>query len=440
MLENRHLLDTIPIFNEDDENIYTYIPPNDSNDKSRVDYIWASLPILGQSLNSTVIENDHFTTDHNTVTLSLDTQLFIGKTLPKINKSKKKITRTVFLYDEMDQEDDEFTWDNFRVGLDHEIERIKLKDRVITKRKHVDHVWDSLRQLIMKSANENIRNKKVIKQKFKCAPEKKLSVYFDLRYIINRIQEIRTCITGLRNHPNQEMIDKWINYQNTIIKLKDKYELVTSDTLFTFLNNDQFHSYLDELNEIRKQLRIVFKLELNIMEQEQIISNIKKRCDNYKEDQGRMIQSITEKEMVSISIEKIYKKDHNGNEVLITDENQVMEETNRHFQTIAGSINRKKPIQGRWKEQYKPQPHINENIYSSIMDAPSYDEWLDIIRQLSNGKATGPSGVSNEMLKHLSDDCNHILYYLICKIIELGYLPKQWKEATKPLEKHSFPC
>ncbi|CAB5346260.1 unnamed protein product [Rhizophagus irregularis] len=118
MLENRHLLDTIPIFNEDDENIYTYIPPNDSNEKSRIDYIWTSLPILGQSLNSTVIENDHFTTDHNTVTLSLDTQLFIGKTLPKINKSKKKITRTVFLYDEMDQDDDEFTWDNFRAGLD----------------------------------------------------------------------------------------------------------------------------------------------------------------------------------------------------------------------------------------------------------------------------------------------------------------------------------
>ncbi|CAB4415700.1 unnamed protein product [Rhizophagus irregularis] len=134
--------------------------------------------------------------------------------------------------------------------------------------------------------------------------------------------------------------------------------------------------------------------------------------------------------MVSISIEKIYKKDHNGNEILITEENQVMDETNRHFQTVAGSVNRRKPIQGRWKEQYKPQPHINENIYSSIMDAPSYDEWLDIIRQLSNGKATGPSGVSNEMLKHLSDDCNHILYYLICKIIELGYLPKQWKEAT----------
>ncbi|PKY63629.1 hypothetical protein RhiirA4_493343, partial [Rhizophagus irregularis] len=134
----------------------------------------------------------------------------------------------------------------------------------------------------MKSANENIKSKKVTKNKIKVAPEKKLSIYFDLRYIINRIQEIRSCITRLRNCPNQEMIDKWINYQDAIIKLKNKYELVASDTIYTFLNNTQFHSYLDELIEIRKQLRIVFKLELNIMEQEQIIANIKKRCDNYK--------------------------------------------------------------------------------------------------------------------------------------------------------------
>ncbi|PKB92219.1 hypothetical protein RhiirA5_445539 [Rhizophagus irregularis] len=161
----------------------------------------------------------------------------------------------------MDQDNDEFTWDNFRAGLDHEIEKIKLKDQTITKRKHIDHVWDSLRQLIMKSVNENIRNKKVIKQKFKCAPEKKLTIYFDLRYIINRIQEICSCITGLRNYPNQEMIDKWINYQITIIKLKDKYELVISDISFNFLDNDQFHRYLDELNEIRKQLRIKIKEE-----------------------------------------------------------------------------------------------------------------------------------------------------------------------------------
>ncbi|GBB91699.1 hypothetical protein RclHR1_19050010 [Rhizophagus clarus] len=67
-----------------------------------------------------------------------------------------------------------------------------------------------------------------------------------------------------------------------------------------------------------------------------------------------MIRSITEEEMVHISIEKIYKKDAQGNELLITGESAILNETNHHFQTIAGSINRKKPLQGRWKDQYRP--------------------------------------------------------------------------------------
>jgi hypothetical protein len=41
-------------------------------------------------------------TDYNTVILSLNTQLFIEKALLKVNKSKKKITCTIFLYDGMD--------------------------------------------------------------------------------------------------------------------------------------------------------------------------------------------------------------------------------------------------------------------------------------------------------------------------------------------------
>ena len=349
MLENRHLLDTIPIFNDDGDTIHTFNPPDVTKEKSRIDYIWASLPILGQSLNSSVIDNDHFATDHRTVTLSLDTQMFIGKPLPKLNSNKKKITRTVFLYDEMDDDNDEFTWDNFRSGLDSKIERLKLLDYSIKKRKHIDHVWDVLRQIIMKSAKENIKHRNVVKNKHKEDPVKKLQVYFDLRYIVNRIQEIRSCITKLRNCPNQEVIDKWNNYQDVIIKLKEKYDIILPSS-FTFTDNKHFKEYLHELIEIRKQLRIVLKLELNIMDQENIVNNIKKRCENYKDDQGRMIQSITEKDMTHISIKKVYKIDQDGNETLITEEDQVMDETNRHFQQVAGSVNRKKPIQGRWKE------------------------------------------------------------------------------------------
>jgi len=35
------------------------------------------------------------------------------------------------------------------------------------------------------------------------------------------------------------------------------------------------------------------------------------------------------------------------------------------------------------------------------MESPIYEEWIHIVTSLPNNKASGPSGVSNEMLKHL---------------------------------------
>ncbi|GBB97238.1 hypothetical protein RclHR1_29480001 [Rhizophagus clarus] len=380
MLESKHYLDTLPLFNDNDEDIITYMPSDLNKQPARLDYIWASLPTISKCLDTLVIENVYFKTDHKTVTLSIDTAALIGQKTAKTNKKKKKITRTVFAYDEMDKKDhDDFKWNNFKKELDERIDQLDLKSRKITKRRHIDTIWDCFRQIITKL------------------------------YIINRIQEIRSLIRKLRNVPELEMIDRWTCLQVTISKLKDKYEIFTSHNPLTFNNNFHFTLYLKELNEICKHLRHVFKIELHILEQEQIISHIKKRCVNYKDDQAKMITSITEKEMAHISIEKIYKKDHNGNESLITDESDVLRETIHHFQTIAG---------------------VNDDIYSDIMNLPSKDKWLDIIRNTPNGKAAGPSGICNEMLKHLSDDCHDVLYCLICKIIEFGNLPKQWKQAT----------
>ncbi|GBC10597.1 hypothetical protein RclHR1_09760007 [Rhizophagus clarus] len=64
------------------------------------------------------------------------------------------------------------------------------------------------------------------------------------------------------------------------------------------------------------------------------------------------------------------------------------------------------------------------------MDLLSHEEWLDVIRNLPKSKATGSLGIFTKMLQHLSPIAHDILYYLICKIIQLNYLPKQWKEAT----------
>ncbi|GBB98254.1 hypothetical protein RclHR1_31810002 [Rhizophagus clarus] len=50
-LECKRLLDTIPIFNDNDEEMYTYTPADPNRQESRLDYIWASLLMLKKSVN-----------------------------------------------------------------------------------------------------------------------------------------------------------------------------------------------------------------------------------------------------------------------------------------------------------------------------------------------------------------------------------------------------
>ncbi|GBB83194.1 hypothetical protein RclHR1_00010076 [Rhizophagus clarus] len=124
-----------------------------------LDYIWASLPTISKCLDCSTIENDYFKTDHKTVTLSIDTATLIGQKTAKMNHKKKKITCTVFAYDEMDKEDhDDFKWNNFKKELDERIDQLDFKSRKIIKRRHIDSVWDCLRQIIMKAAKEKIKN------------------------------------------------------------------------------------------------------------------------------------------------------------------------------------------------------------------------------------------------------------------------------------------
>src|SRR5256885_4643 len=51
-------------------------------------------------------------------------------------------------------------------------------------------------------------------------------------------------------------------------------------------------------------------------------------------------------------------------------------------------------------------------------------------RNLSNGKAAGPSGISNEMIKHLSDDMQIILWKFVCSCIANKDIPDAWRLAN----------
>jgi len=56
-------------------------------------------------------------------------------------------------------------------------------------------------------------------------------------------------------------------------------------------------------------------------------------------------------------------------------------------------------------------------------------EWSNILKSLPLNKATGPSGISNEMLQHIGLRTLHYLWILINACLTLNNMPQQWREA-----------
>src|SRR5438105_10512682 len=63
------------------------------------------------------------------------------------------------------------------------------------------------------------------------------------------------------------------------------------------------------------------------------------------------------------------------------------------------------------------------------MQIPSYAEWHNVICGLPNNKASSPSQICNEMLKHLEFKTQIMLWKLVCKCLEINDIPSDWKVA-----------
>jgi len=64
------------------------------------------------------------------------------------------------------------------------------------------------------------------------------------------------------------------------------------------------------------------------------------------------------------------------------------------------------------------------------MDLISDDELVNTIHNLADGKAAGPSKISNEMLKHLSSQMLKHIKSLMNSCLEINDIPEFWKQAN----------
>ncbi len=103
------------------------------------------------------------------------------------------------------------------------------------------------------------------------------------------------------------------------------------------------------------------------------------RIEYMETNKKKMLNSILNRDIKKINIDRlIVNKD--GNEDLLLDETEILEETNRHFKSITDSIlERDENLESFWKDEYKPRNDINLDIYKNLLNiSADLRNWLKL--------------------------------------------------------------
>jgi hypothetical protein len=148
-----------------------------------------------------------------------------------------------------------------------------------------------------------------------------------------------------------------------------------------------------------------------------------------------MINSILNRHKDPVRFDNI--KEPNN---VITELSLIKQHIQQHFDDWTALQNIQSQLfNTMWQQEYQPKPNIDSTWYQPALKEFSSVEVLEVINQLPNNKACGPSGISYEMLKHAGTTFLNTITALFNRCLTSGQIPNQWKEGRIfPISKKSI--
>ncbi|GBC19748.2 hypothetical protein GLOIN_2v1770668 [Rhizophagus irregularis DAOM 181602=DAOM 197198] len=192
---------------------------------------------------------------------------------------------------------------------------------------------------------------------------------------------------------------------------------------------DNFKSLLDTLSNISKSLRGLHLLQEKEFQDSSIRAHLDDRNNNFETDLSSFIDSALSRTHRHITLDRVFI-DHPTQPQLLTDPKTIDDAVVNHFQNFV-PIKSTPPVSietlpDRWSSAYRPIDDVSSSIYDSLMNPPTLDEWLSIVSSTPNGKASGPSMITYEMLKHLGTRTSALLLILIQACLSKADIPDLW--------------
>src|ERR1044072_1029358 len=218
---------------------------------------------------------------------------------------------------------------------------------------------------------------------------------------------------------------------NVIISLNSQITLMVNEYNITLpelpllINLSAIKHFRKALNTVKQTVQALLKQEQKEYDTSQMLHFIEQRCNDFKDNQTRMINSILQRTQDKIVIDRL-EVDND----LITDPASIRTHTADHFQNIVGQPKSDGSIPDDWIHEYSPLDSVDDAIYATLYDLPSFTEWIEIVRLAPANKAPGPSGISYDLIKHLGPIALDVLYQITCSCFRLQAIPTGWKRAA----------
>ncbi|GBC49456.2 RNA-directed DNA polymerase from mobile element jockey-like [Rhizophagus irregularis DAOM 181602=DAOM 197198] len=407
------------------------------NGSSRLDYIWSSpgfpAPGLFSHVDTCPKLNDNQFTDHRVLITAFDFSSCFA-ILAKARLKQKSEQRTIFLYKNLNED----IWDKFSIEVNSRLELyLTIHHPSISSLSvlSLDKLWHALKRSILGGAIDSLPFQHVSNTHHHNYPPE-LTMLIAINKFLDRL--LFKLTTSRPSRPAQ--ISQMINSLSTQLTL---LKSLLKDYTIPIYSTSPLPAFIKFLRSQKTLVSAYLSTQLHQHRADSIEYYTALRDEHFSTSPGSFISSALSVEHRSIVLDRVLVV-IDSKPTLLTDPLDIKQAAIKHFQSVVTPplvlYSSTDSFSPRWQRAYTPLPDIDSSLYNSVMSPILADEWKNTLNSMPNNKASGPSKITYEMLKHLTGEAFNLSLVLANACLTHGDIPADWREAlVYPIPKpHEF--